>query len=107
MSRYAFAVGVVSRYMATLGKKHWEAVKGIMRYLKGTMRVCICFGKKDLVLHGFTDSDFAGCVDKRKSTIGYVFTLGGGAISRDLSVVEMYRFIYRRCRICEIGRAHV
>ena len=27
----AFAVGVVSRYMATLGKKHWEAMKGIMR----------------------------------------------------------------------------
>ena len=52
-----------------------------MRYLKGTMHVCICFGKKDLVLHGFTDSDFAGCVDKRKSTTGYVFTLGGGAIS--------------------------
>ena len=64
----AFAVGVVSRYMATPGKKHWEAVKCIMRYLKGTMHVFICFGKKDLVLHGFIDSDFAGCVDKRKST---------------------------------------
>ena len=78
-------MGVVSRYMATLGKKHWKAVKGIMRYimryLKGTMHVCICFRKKDLVLHGFTDSDFAGCVDQRKSTTGYVFTLGGGAMS--------------------------
>ena len=41
----AFAVGVVSRYMANRGKKHWEAVKGVMRYLKGTRSLCICFGK--------------------------------------------------------------
>ena len=38
----AFAIGVVSRYMANPGKKHWEAVKGVMRYLKGTRSLCIC-----------------------------------------------------------------
>ena len=32
----AFAVGVISRYMANLGKKQWEAVQSIMRYLNGT-----------------------------------------------------------------------
>ncbi|MCO5602704.1 hypothetical protein L7F22_056840 [Adiantum nelumboides] len=37
----AFAVGVVSRYMSNLGKKHWEAVKGILRYLKATKNMCI------------------------------------------------------------------
>ena len=31
----AHAVGVVSRYMSNLGKKHWEAVKSILRYLSG------------------------------------------------------------------------
>ena len=40
----AFAVGVVSRYMSNPGKKHWEAVKGIMRYLKATKHMCICYG---------------------------------------------------------------
>ena len=44
----AYAVGVVSRYMANPGKKHWEAVKGIMRYLKGTKGMRICFGSKEV-----------------------------------------------------------
>ena len=83
-------MGVVSRYMAMPGKKHWEVVKGIMRYLKGTMHVCIYVGKRNLVLHGFIDSDFARCVGKRNSTTGYIFTLSGGAISMDLLVVDMY-----------------
>ena len=37
----AFAVGVVSRYMANPGKKHWLAVKNIFRYLKGTANRCL------------------------------------------------------------------
>eukprot|EP00249_Psilotum_nudum_P029739 c41022_g1_i1 orf=2-277(-) len=77
----AFIVGVVNRYMATPGLKHWEAVKGIMRYLKGTMDMCIYFSKSSLDLLGYTDSDFVGHVDNKRSTSGYVFTLGGGAIS--------------------------
>ena len=77
----AFAVGVISRYMANPGKKHWDAVKGVMRYLKGTKEMCICFGKHDAIVHGYTDSDYAGHPDNRKSTTGYVFTFTGGAIS--------------------------
>ena len=77
----AFAVGVVSRYMSNPGKKHWEAVKGIMRYLKATKHMCICYGSQDLSVKGYTDSDYAGDLDKRRSTSGYVFTLAGGAVS--------------------------
>ena len=77
----AFAVGVVSRYMANPGKKHWEAVKGIMRYLKGTKDLGICFGKQKASVVGFTDADYAGHADCRKSTSGYVFTFTGGAVS--------------------------
>ena len=40
----AFAVGVVSTYMSNPVKKHWEAAKGIMRYLKATKSMCICYG---------------------------------------------------------------
>ncbi|MCO5547319.1 hypothetical protein L7F22_000767 [Adiantum nelumboides] len=77
----AFAVGVVSGYMSNPGKKHWEAVKCILRYLKGTKDLCICFGKSETSVHGFTDADFAGHPDCRKSTSGYVFTFTGGAVS--------------------------
>ena len=69
----AFAVGVVSRYMSNPGKKHWEAVKGLMRYLKGTKDLGICFGGEDARVLGYTDSDYAGDMDKRRSTSGYVF----------------------------------
>jgi len=37
-------VGVVSRFFANLGKKHWQAVKWILKYPKGTYRVCLYFG---------------------------------------------------------------
>ena len=77
----AYAVGVVSRYMSNLGKKRWEAVKGIMRYLNGTRDVCICFGSKGTCVEGYTDADYAGDMDKRRSTSGYVFMFTGGAVS--------------------------
>ena len=49
----AYAVGVVNRYMANPGKKHWEGVKGIMHYLKGTRNMCICFGSKEACVEIF------------------------------------------------------
>ena len=77
----AFAVGVVSRYMADPGKKHWEAVKHILRYLKGTSSKCLRFGNSDASIVGYTDADYAGCVDNRRSTSGYVFIFAGATIS--------------------------
>ena len=77
----AFAVGVVSRNLSNPGKKHWEAVKGVMRYLNGTKNMCICFGKKEACVVGYTHSDYARDLDNRRSTSGYVFTFIGGAIS--------------------------
>ena len=77
----AFAVGVVSIYMSNPGKKHWEAMNGIMRYLKATKHMCICYGSQELSVKGYTYSYYAGDLDKRRSTLGYVFTLTGGAIS--------------------------
>ena len=77
----AHAVGVVSRYMSNPGKQHWEAVKWIMRYLKGSSETCLTFTAGGLKLEGFVDADLAGDVDSRKSTTGYVYTLGGTAVS--------------------------
>jgi hypothetical protein len=77
----AHAVGVVSRYMNNPGKEHWEAVKWILRYLRGTTTHALCFGGSDTFLQGYVDSDMAGDKDSRRSTTGYVFTIGGTTVS--------------------------
>ncbi|CAJ2639359.1 unnamed protein product [Trifolium pratense] len=75
------AVGVVSRFMSNPGKAHWEAVKWILRYLRGTIEKCLYFVKGELKVQGYVDADFAGDVDHRRSTTGYIFTVGTGAVS--------------------------
>ena len=77
----AHAMGGVSRFMSRLGKQHWEAVKWILRYLKDSSNTCLCFTGASLKLQGYVDVDFAGDIGSRKSTIGFVFTLGGTVIS--------------------------
>src|SRR5713101_6860279 len=77
----AHAVGVVSRYMNNPGKEHWKAVQWILRYLRGTTSHALCFGGSDTVLQGYVDADMAGDKDNRRSTTGYVFTVGGTAVS--------------------------
>ena len=77
-----YAVGVVSRYMSNPGQKHWEAVKHILMYLRGTKDSLLTFGSNNATeVEGYTDSDYARNTDSRKSTSRYVFTYGGGAIS--------------------------
>ena len=73
----AYAVGVVSRFMTNPGEAHWNAVKWILRYLKGTSRSCLCFGSGDPVLQAYTGADYAGDADSRKSTSGYLMTYAG------------------------------
>ncbi|KAL4384756.1 hypothetical protein GQ457_15G014670 [Hibiscus cannabinus] len=78
----AHVVGHVCKYMSKPGRRHWEAVKWIFRYLKGTVGHGIVFGSQqhDPLVVGYVDSDYAGDLDDRRSTTGYVFTLGGGPI---------------------------
>ena len=77
----AHAVGVVSWFLTNPGKEHWEAVKWILRYLRGTSKVCLCFCSGEPMLEGYTDSDMAGDVDSRKSISGFMMTIAGGAVS--------------------------
>jgi hypothetical protein len=77
----AFAVGVLSRHMATPTSSHWHAALGVLRYLAGTASTGISFGGGDTTVQGYCDADYAADVDTRKSTTAYVFMLNGGAIS--------------------------
>ena len=63
------------------GKLHWEAVKWILRYLRGITSKALCFKGGDTILTRFVDTDLAGNVDIRRSTTGYAYTLGGTAVS--------------------------
>ena len=56
-------------------------VKWILRYLKGTTNKALCFGGSNISLQGYVDADMAGDRDNRRSTTGYVFTVGGTAVS--------------------------
>ncbi|UYV62737.1 hypothetical protein LAZ67_2001760 [Cordylochernes scorpioides] len=79
----AYAVSRVSQFMNNPGPSHWTAVKKIFGYLKATKNIGICFGGSSYTtsLIGFSDADFAGDLDTRKSTTGYVFMLNNGPIS--------------------------
>ncbi|GKD95944.1 hypothetical protein Tco_1379841 [Tanacetum coccineum] len=75
------AVGVVSRFISNTGKEHWKAVKWLLRYLKGTSKATLCFNRKVVVLEGFFNSDYGGCLDLGNSLTVYVFTVGGITVS--------------------------
>jgi len=78
----AFAVNRVSQFMHNPTMSHWSAVKRILRYLKGSLQSGIHIrASSDLTLHAYSDSDWAGCPDDRKSTTGYLVFLGPNLIS--------------------------
>jgi hypothetical protein len=84
----AFAVGRAARYCANPGLPHWVAVKRILRYVKRTLNYGLTFTKgfcgngiNGLTFEGYSDADWAGDLDKRRSTTGYIFQMAGGPVS--------------------------
>ena len=71
----------MSRFLVNLDKQHWQVVKWILKYLKGSSHYCLCFGNIDVALEGYTDVDMARDVDTRNSTSGYVYTFAGATLS--------------------------
>ncbi|GJR70396.1 retrovirus-related pol polyprotein from transposon TNT 1-94 [Tanacetum coccineum] len=78
----SYVVGMVSMYMHNPGKGHWQAIKWIFWYTHNTVDVGLVFkhGSSQWVV-GYCDSDYAGDLDKQRSTTGYVFTLAKAPIS--------------------------
>ena len=63
------AVSLISRFMETKRDSHWQVGKRILRYVKGTKGFGILYTtNNDFNLVGYTDSDWAGSIDDRKST---------------------------------------
>ena len=77
----AFAVGRLSRYISNPNEEHWEALKRIFRYLKGTINYTLTYTGFPSVLEGYSDANWITDSQDVKSTSGYVFLLGGAAVS--------------------------
>ncbi len=78
----SYAVGVVSQFMQTPRKPHLDVVRHILRYIKHTLHCGIFYeSKSQLQIHGYMDADWAGNVSDRRSTSGFFFSFGSGAVS--------------------------
>jgi len=80
----AKAVSNVSRFLSNPGPMHWKAVKRILEYLKTTKTHRFILGgftAESLLINAFSDADWAGDLDTRRSTSGYVIFLGTTCIS--------------------------
>ena len=84
-SNIAHAIGVVNRFLSNPSRDHWEAVKWILRYLKGSSRMYLCFGEPKPILEGYIDADMVGDLDGRKSS-RYLFTFVGAVVSWQLKL---------------------
>jgi hypothetical protein len=75
----AAAVGSCCRYVQRPEQHHWVALKRVLRYLAGTQNLGITFIRPASApeLFGFCDANWAGCLETRRSTTGYVFIFSG------------------------------
>ena len=82
----AHAVNVASKFMKNPGQAHWMAVKRILRYIKGTVNKPLVFTAKggmvkdQLNVCVYSDADWAGDVDDRRSTSGHVVRIGDSTV---------------------------
>ncbi|KAL0303291.1 UNVERIFIED_CONTAM: Retrovirus-related Pol polyprotein from transposon TNT 1-94 [Sesamum radiatum] len=81
----AFSVNLLARYSSTPTKRHWNGVKHILRYLRGTSDMGLYFERnkdaKTSNLVGYSDAGYLSDPHKAISQSGYVFMYGGTAIS--------------------------
>ena len=100
----AHAVSVLSQFNDYHNEEHWLAAKRVLRYLKGTKDVGLVFGASEDLLTGYADADYANDVTDRKSYTGYVFSLGGTAISWSLESKDPLPRPLRRQNISQYPR---
>jgi histone deacetylase 1/2 len=78
----SFAVNKVCQFLSQPTEVHWEAVKRILRYVKGTLNTGLKFRKSSSMgISIFTDADWAGDVDDRRSTGGFAVFVGPNLVS--------------------------
>jgi hypothetical protein len=78
----AFPVNKGCQYLHSPTMKHWMVVKRILRYLKQSIKIRLEIHKSNsLLVSGFSDADWAECLDDRRSTRGFAIFLGSNLVS--------------------------
>ena len=78
----SFAVNKVCQYLSQPTNEHWEAVKRILCYVKGTLSTGLRIRKSPSTgVSIFTDANWAGCIDDRCSTSGFAVFVGSNLVS--------------------------
>ena len=77
----AFVVSQLAKHVSKPTQEHWTAVKRVFRYLQGTLAKRIVYRRGSSSLSGFSDADWGGDRDSRRSTTGFVFMLNGGPVA--------------------------
>nr|XP_033516590.1 secreted RxLR effector protein 161-like [Nicotiana tomentosiformis] len=80
-SDIAYVVCRLSIYTHNPNREHWSALARLIKYLRETMNYGILYSGSPSILEGYSDASWISDSYETKSTSGYVFTLGGGAIS--------------------------
>ncbi|SCV73211.1 BQ2448_7136 [Microbotryum intermedium] len=80
----AFAISYLARFANNPGRRHWIAVKHVLRYLRATYRNELLYAQGSACITGvagYSDANLGACVDTSVSTMGYVFYIAGSAVS--------------------------
>lgn len=77
----AYAVSRLSRYTSNPSVQHWKAIIRVLRYIRYTRDYGLHYTNHPAVIEGYTDANWISDMKDSKSTSGYVFLLGGAAIS--------------------------
>jgi hypothetical protein len=77
----SFSVNLLARFSSEPTRRHWNGVKHILRYLKGTNNLGLYYSCENANLVGYADSGYLSDPHKGKSQTGYVFMNSGAAIS--------------------------
>lgn len=76
-----YAVSIVAQHVNNPNTDNWTQVKRILRYLKGTKDYALHYKRGENILHCYSDADYAGDTEQRKSRSGFICKFAGGAIS--------------------------
>ena len=101
----AFIVSVLGRYLSDLGQSHWKVAKKALRYLQDTKDFMWTYRHSEtLGVVSLIDSYYAGYVDDKKSTSGYIFMMNEGPVCGKVSSRHLQLLLLWRQRMWHVRR---